>query len=37
MNQDKLNISIIYGTGISFAALPELLRNLPQVNLGAIL
>ncbi len=34
MNQDKLNISIIYGTGVSFTALPELLRNLPQVNLG---
>jgi len=34
MNPDKLNISIIYGTGISFSALPELLNNLPQVNIA---
>lgn len=34
MNPDKLNISIIYGTGVSYSALPELLNNLPQVNVA---
>lgn len=32
MNPQKLNISIIYGTGSPFAPLPELLNSLPQVQ-----
>jgi pilus assembly protein CpaE len=34
MNQEKLNISIIYGTGVEFPPLPELLNKLPQVNIA---
>lgn len=32
MDSEKLNVSIIYGTGSSFSSLPELLNNLPQVS-----
>lgn len=32
MNPEKLNISIIYGTGSSFPPLPELLKGCPQVE-----
>lgn len=32
MNSEKLNISIIYGTGSSFPPLPELLKGCPQVE-----
>ncbi|MGD0827237.1 MAG: hypothetical protein ABSA09_04035 [Desulfobaccales bacterium] len=32
MDTDKLNISIIYGTGIPFAPLADLLNNLPLVQ-----
>jgi pilus assembly protein CpaE len=34
MNYDNLNISIIYGTGLEFPPLPELLNSLPQVQVG---
>jgi pilus assembly protein CpaE len=34
MNPEKINISIIYGTGVEFAPLPELLKKLPQVNIA---
>jgi len=32
MNPNKLDISIIYGTGTAYPPLPELLKKLPQVN-----
>ena len=32
MNHNKINISIIYGTGAVYPTLPELLKKLPQVN-----
>ncbi len=32
MNTDKLNISIIYGAGLPFAPLSDLLNNLPLVE-----
>ncbi|MGO9621754.1 MAG: hypothetical protein ACLPT6_10150 [Desulfobaccales bacterium] len=32
MDTDKLNISIIYGDGLPFAPLADLLNNLPQVE-----
>ncbi|MGD0829249.1 MAG: hypothetical protein ABSA09_14375, partial [Desulfobaccales bacterium] len=32
MDTDKLNISIIYGDGLSFAPLSDLLNNLPLVE-----
>ncbi len=35
MDTDKLNIAIIYGTGHSFAPLPELLHSLPLVEATA--
>jgi pilus assembly protein CpaE len=34
MDPEKLNISIIYGTGNPVSALPELLNDLPQVNIS---
>jgi len=34
MSPNKLNISIIYGTGVAYPALPELLKKLPQVNVA---
>jgi pilus assembly protein CpaE len=34
MNPEKINISIIYGTGVEFSPLPELLKTLPQVNVA---
>lgn len=34
MIPDKLNVSIIYGTGVEFSPLPELLKRLPQVHVA---